>query len=173
MGIKIKTAASYNLDEKETKFDPEEYAGHPLMEYVNLTIGRSATCDIIWNCMAARFLKSSEYETVYEMLRSINNDKVRADTIRDAARRALNDADFYLYAAVWDASRHLSRQRDKFAHHCFGVNESLPNALLLIDAKIVARLMFFEPDAFEPAGTGRVRRSVPDDLIGKIGRVHV
>lgn len=161
----LKHASDYDLapDKDHSTFDPEMYSGHPLMKYVNLVIGRSANCDMAWNCMAARFLKS-DYEVAYEMLRAIRADHVRAETIRAAARTSLDDADYTLYLAVWDASRHLTKQRHRFAHHCFGLNKKLPEALLLIDAKLIGRLLFFEPEGYEFRREGRLGRTIPQEM---------
>jgi hypothetical protein len=160
-----KPVTHYKLDDDKdhTAFDPDVYSGHPLMEYVNLVVGRSTNCDMFWTCMAARFLKA-DYDVAYEMLRAIRTDNVRHDAIRAAARAALNDADYELYRAVRNASVHLTRQRDKFAHHCIGVNSKLPNALLLIDSKLVGRVVFFDPDNHEKRTETRLGRALPNEM---------
>lgn len=157
-----KPLSHYKLgDEHHSSFDPEECSGHPLFQYVNLVISRSAICDILWNCMAARFLKA-DFEVAYEMLQALNAEGARVQIIRAAARKVLSDPDFELYAAVWKAAKPLRDQRHKFAHHLFGLNSGLPNALLLIDSRIVGRGIFLDPDAGKPARPGRLGHKLTD-----------
>jgi len=164
MAVFPKPVTAYDLDDEKdhTSFNPETYSGHPLMEYVNIIIGRSTNCDMFWTCMAARFLKA-DYDVAYEMLRAIRADNARNDAIRGAARAALNDADYELYVAVRNASVHLTRQRDIFAHQCIGLNPKLPNALLVIDSKVIGRIVFFNPDGYTERSEQRIGREIPKE----------
>ena len=156
-----KPLSHYKLgDEHHSRFDPEECYGHPLFSYVNLVIARSAICDMLWNCMAARFL-TTDFEVAYEMLQAPNAEGTRVQIIRAAARKVLSDADFELYGAAWKAAKPLRDQRHKFAHHLFGLNSGLPNALLLIDSRIIGRGIFLNPDAGRMKRPERIGHKLP------------
>jgi hypothetical protein len=141
-----KPFSHYKIKDGKSDFDPELAAWSPLIPYVYIVIGHSANCDMLWTCMAARFLKS-DFEAAHEMLVALKADSARTQAIRAAANAALPADDFALYEAVRKKSADLSIQRHKFAHWSVGLSPDIPDALLLFDNKLVGRQLFFAPDS--------------------------
>ena len=88
--------------------------------------------------LIANFLKA-DFETVTAMLSALSSIEGRRAAMDAAAKTALPEDDYRLYAAVSNATTPPRNQRNKYAHHLWGTANYIPDGLLLTDPKDNAR----------------------------------
>ena len=70
---------------------------------------------------------------------AIETQSAKTQAIRAVAQNVLDGKHFSLLAAVLAVAKTAQKSRDKLAHHIWGYSPDLPDALLLIDPKSMAR----------------------------------
>ncbi|WP_370172483.1 MULTISPECIES: hypothetical protein [Hyphomonas] len=69
---------------------------------------------------------------------AIRNAKTRQDTIRKLGEISLKDQnDRYALDAILKIYESTARGRDKIAHHLWGVHKDIPDAIILVDPRVI------------------------------------
>lgn len=117
----------------------QEVAAYPhLLAKIQTVIHIWAGIDITMELMAAVFLKA-DYVVVHEMLAALMSSDGKRAAITAAARETLGDEDFQLYESIMKAIGPSRMRRNEFTHHLWGVSPEVPNALVLLNPKDMAR----------------------------------
>ncbi|MFC3642503.1 hypothetical protein [Aquibium oceanicum] len=70
---------------------------------------------------------------------AIETQSAKTQAIRAVAQSVLNEDHFELLAAILKVAKTAQKSRDKLAHHIWGFSPNLPDALLLVDPRALAR----------------------------------
>jgi hypothetical protein len=110
-------------------------------ELAAIAMGTIATWSNIDNGfaqMTSVFLQA-DFEAVTAMLAALTSSEARYAAIRAAAESALNDDDWRLFQAVDRAIKPSRKRRNEYAHHVWGISPTIPDALLLVNPRYLAK----------------------------------
>jgi hypothetical protein len=127
--------AAYN----DGTFNVDAAVASPLFPLISKAVLHASNCDMLFMAIAGRFLKA-DFEVVTAMIMPLS-DWGRDTAILGAVRHSLGNEtrERELFEASRKAVNDLTKYRNRFAHWSFGTNPQIPDALLLVDTKVVAK----------------------------------
>jgi len=116
-------------------FDPRKLLNSPhITVYPMTVIATWAFIDDILARLLSQMMKS-DLSIGLAMFQALKSQESQRSAVLGAAEKALPLDHFRLLQAIWKVTKPSRDRRHEYAHHLWGIPDSIPNALALLDPK--------------------------------------